>query len=68
MTTEYRAGEEDIGIICVPDPDGFVRMRIVRVENGMAVEYLQSIALPPETARNVAFNLTTASFECEGGT
>lgn len=44
----------------------YVRLKICKLDDqGNAVEILQGIALPPETARNVAQKLTFASWKIE---
>lgn len=67
MTENYAPGSEDVGVAVVPGEDGFVRLRIIRFENGEPTEVIITVGPPPQSARNIAFNLTTASFKCEDG-
>lgn len=56
---------EELAILAIPGDDGYVRLRIYRVISDTLTECLQSVALPPESARSVAMRLTMASIECE---
>jgi hypothetical protein len=62
VTTEYRAGDEDIYITVAARPDGNVSLGIHLTANG---ERIYGIVLPPETARNAAQKLTLASWKAE---
>jgi len=64
MTTEYTAGNEDIGLEIYPRADGMVSLRVLQLDERRVI---CAIALPPETARSVARNLTLSSFDAEEG-
>lgn len=65
--TENATPGDDVAVVVVPGEDGFVRLRVIKVVNGEPVSLIISVGLEPERARNIAFNLTTASFKCEDG-
>lgn len=58
---------EEMAIMALPGDDGYVRIRIYRVVDNQLAECVQSVALYPESARNIAMRLTMASIECEEG-
>lgn len=64
MTKEYRPGEEDLFLTVRPRDDGNVSLGIHLVVNN---ERIYGVILPPEIAREVAQQLTLASWRAEEG-
>lgn len=65
MTIEYEEGSENVGVTVYARPDGFVSLQLHRYEDGESVEYLYGIVLQPHIARDIASNLTLASWRVE---
>lgn len=66
MTSEYEPGAEDIGVLAYARPDGFVGLALHFLEeDGSAGLRIAGAVLHPETARNIAKNLTLSSFKAE---
>lgn len=58
----YEAGSENLAITVEAKENGFVAMRIY---NSITQQYLLGIALPPESASQIAQKLALAAWEIE---
>lgn len=62
MTTE----KYNRGVIARARDDGYVSLGICTIdENGEAIEFVAAIMLEPQTARDIAFNLSLAAIKAE---